>query len=107
MEKILENTYRNINIGLINELAMLCDKMGNIWEVIEAAKTNLTGFRSLSGRGLGGHCIPLILLFVLESEEYGLHLMIEASMMINDRMPECVERAAYSEQSEQPPARKC
>ncbi|MEA4929076.1 MAG: nucleotide sugar dehydrogenase, partial [Candidatus Limiplasma sp.] len=61
MEKILENTYRNVNIGLINELAMLCERMGiNIWEVIEAARTKPYGFQAFyPGPGLGGHCIPL------------------------------------------------
>jgi UDP-N-acetyl-D-glucosamine dehydrogenase len=99
MEKILENTYRNINIGLINELAMLCDKMGiDIWEVIEAAKTKPYGFQAFyPGPGLGGHCIPLDPYYLSwKAREYGFHTsMIEASMMINDRMPEyCVERAA-------------
>jgi len=99
MEKILENTYRNINIGLINELAMLCDKMGiNIWEVIEAAKTKPYGFQAFyPGPGIGGHCIPLDPYYLSwKAREYGFHTsMIEASMMINDRMPEyCVERAA-------------
>ena len=61
MEKILENTYRNVNIGLINELAILCDRMGiNIWEVIDAAKSKPYGFQAFyPGPGLGGHCIPL------------------------------------------------
>ena len=61
MEKILENTYRNVNIGLINEMAILCDRMGiNIWEVIDAAKTKPYGFQAFyPGPGLGGHCIPL------------------------------------------------
>lgn len=61
MEKILENTYRNVNIGLINELAILCNKMNiDIWEVIEAAKTKPYGFQAFyPGPGLGGHCIPL------------------------------------------------
>lgn len=99
MEKILENTYRNINIGLINELAVLCDRMGiNIWEVIEAAKTKPYGFQAFyPGPGLGGHCIPLDPYYLSwKAREYGFHTsMIEASMMINDRMPEyCVERAA-------------
>ena len=62
MEKILENTYRNINIGLVNELTMLCDRMGiSMWEVIDAAKTKPYGFQAFyPGPGLGGHCIPLI-----------------------------------------------
>lgn len=61
MEKILENTYRNINIGLVNELSRLCNKMGiSIWEVIDAAKTKPYGFQAFyPGPGLGGHCIPL------------------------------------------------
>ena len=98
MEKILENTYRNINIGLINELAILCHKMDiNIWEVIEAAKTKPFGFTPFyPGPGLGGHCIPLDPYYLSwKAREYGFHTsMIEASMMINDRMPEyTVERA--------------
>jgi UDP-N-acetyl-D-glucosamine dehydrogenase len=98
MEKILENTYRNINIGLINELAILCNKMKiSIWEVIEAAKTKPYGFQAFyPGPGLGGHCIPLDPYYLSwKAREYGFHTsMIEASMMVNDRMPEyCVERA--------------
>lgn len=100
MEKILENTYRNINIGLINELAMLCNKMGiSIWEVIDAAKSKPYGFQAFyPGPGLGGHCIPLDPYYLSwKAREYGFHTsMIEASMMINDRMPEyCVERAIH------------
>ena len=98
MEKILENTYRNINIGLINELAILCNRMGiSVWEVIEAAKTKPYGFQAFyPGPGLGGHCIPLDPYYLSwKAREYGVHTsMIESSMMINDRMPEyCVERA--------------
>ena len=99
MEKILENTYRNINIGLVNELAILSNKMGiNFWEVIEAAKTKPYGFQAFyPGPGLGGHCIPLDPYYLSwKAREYGFHTsMIESSMMINDRMPEyCVERAS-------------
>ena len=98
MEKILENTYRNINIGLVNELAILCNKMNiDIWEVIDAAKTKPYGFQAFyPGPGLGGHCIPLDPYYLSwKAREYGFHTsMIEASMMINDRMPEyTVERA--------------
>ena len=97
MEKILENIYRNINIGLVNELAMLCDKMNiSIWEVIDAAKTKPYGFQAFyPGPGLGGHCIPLDPYYLSwKAREYGFHTsMIEASMMINDKMPEyCVDR---------------
>ena len=99
MTKILENTYRNINIGLINELAILCHKMGiDLWEVIEAAKTKPFGFTPFyPGPGLGGHCIPLDPYYLSwKAREYGFHTsMIESSMMINDRMPEyCVGRVA-------------
>ncbi|MBE5868213.1 MAG: nucleotide sugar dehydrogenase [Lachnospiraceae bacterium] len=99
MEKILENTYRNINIGLVNELTILCHKMGiSIWEVIDAAKTKPYGFQAFyPGPGLGGHCIPLDPYYLSwKAREYGFHTsMIESSMMINDRMPEyCVERAS-------------
>lgn len=99
MEKILENTYRNVNIGLVNELAMLCHKMDlDFWEVIEAAKTKPYGFQAFyPGPGPGGHCIPLDPYYLSwKAREYGFHTsMIEASMMVNDRMPEyCAERAS-------------
>lgn len=97
MEKLLENTYRNVNIGLINELAILCDRMNiNIWEVIEAASSKPYGFTPFyPGPGLGGHCIPLDPYYLSwKARECNFHTsMIESSMMINDRMPEyCVER---------------
>lgn len=99
MEKILENIYRNVNIGLVNELSILCNKMGiNFWEVIDAAKSKPYGFQAFyPGPGLGGHCIPLDPYYLSwKAREYGFHTsMIEASMMVNDRMPEyCVERAS-------------
>lgn len=98
MEKILENTYRNINIGLANEMAILCNKMGiDYWEVVDAAKTKPYGFQAFyPGPGLGGHCIPLDPYYLSwKAREYGFHTsMIESSMMVNDKMPEyCVERA--------------
>ena len=98
MEKILENTYRNINIGLANEMAILCNRMGiDYWEVVYAAKTKPYGFQAFyPGPGLGGHCIPLDPYYLSwKAREYGFHTsMIESSMMVNDRMPEyCVERS--------------
>lgn len=98
MEKILENTYRNINIGLANEMAILCNKMGiDYWEVVDAASTKPYGFQPFyPGPGLGGHCIPLDPYYLSwKAREYGFHTsMIESSMMVNDKMPEyCVERA--------------
>ena len=100
LEKILENTYRNVNIGLINELAILANKMDiDIWEVIDAAKSKPYGFQAFyPGPGIGGHCIPLDPYYLSwKAREYGFHTsMIESSMMINDRMPEyVVERASH------------
>lgn len=97
MEKILENTYRNINIGLVNEICMLCEKMNiSAWEVIDAAKTKPFGYQAFyPGPGLGGHCIPLDPYYLTwKAREFGFHTsMIENSMIINDKMPEyCVER---------------
>ena len=99
MEKILENTYRNINIGLVNELTMLCNKMGiSMWEVVDAAKSKPYGFQPFyPGPGLGGHCIPLDPYYLdWKAREYGFHTsLIQTSGMINDKMPEyCVERAS-------------
>lgn len=100
MEKILENTYRNVNIGLINELARLCHKMGiSIWEVIDAAKSKPYGFQAFyPGPGLGGHCIPLDPYYLTwKAREYGFHTtLIENSMIINDSQPSyVVERAIH------------
>ncbi len=91
MVKILENTYRLVNISLINELALLSGKMDiNIWEVIEAAKTKPFGFQAFyPGPGIGGHCIPLDP-FYLEhiAKKYDFELsMIHAAGHINMRMP--------------------
>ncbi len=94
MEKILENTYRNINIGLANEMAIICNKMGiNVWEVIDAAKTKPYGFQAFyPGPGLGGHCIPLDPYYLSwKAREYDYHTqLIETSGIINDRMPQYV-----------------
>jgi UDP-N-acetyl-D-glucosamine dehydrogenase len=91
MVKILENTYRLVNISLINELALLAGKMDiNIWEVIEAAKTKPFGFQAFyPGPGIGGHCIPLDP-FYLEhiAKMYDFDLsMIHAAGHSNMRMP--------------------
>jgi len=91
MVKILENTYRLVNISLINELALLAGKMDiNIWEVIDAAKTKPFGFQAFyPGPGIGGHCIPLDP-FYLEhiAKKYDFELsMIHAAGHINMRMP--------------------
>lgn len=91
MEKILENTYRNINIALVNEMAIISDRMGiNIWEVIEAAKTKPYGFQAFyPGPGLGGHCIPLDPYYLTyKAREFDYHTkLIETSGEINKEMP--------------------
>lgn len=97
MAKMLENCYRNVNIGLINEFAVFCNEIGvDIWEVIEAAKTKPFGFASFSpGPGLGGHCIPVDPCYLnCKAREYDFSFsLIEASMKVNDGMPEyCVKR---------------
>ena len=91
MVKILENTYRLINISLINELALLSGKMDiNIWEVIEAAKTKPFGFQAFyPGPGIGGHCIPLdpfYLEYIAKQYDFDLS-MIHTAGHINMRMP--------------------
>ena len=99
MEKILENTYRNINIALINEMAMLCDRMGiDIWEVVDADSTKPYGFMPFyPGPGLGGHCIPIdpyYLSWKAREYDYSIRL-IETSGEINESMPNFViEKAA-------------
>ena len=94
MEKLLENTYRNINIGLANEMAIICNRMGiNVWEVIDAAKTKPYGFQAFyPGPGLGGHCIPLDPFYLAwKAREFDYHTrLIETSGEINTAMPEYV-----------------
>lgn len=91
MVKILENTYRLVNISLINEISLLCGKMDiDIYEVIEAAKTKPFGFQAFyPGPGIGGHCIPLdpfYLEYIAKKYDFDL-TMIETSGHINMRMP--------------------
>jgi len=94
MEKILENTFRNINIALANEMAILCHKMKiDLWEVIEAAKTKPYGFMPFyPGPGLGGHCIPIDPFYLTwKAREYNYHTrLIEIAGEINNGMPEFV-----------------
>lgn len=91
MVKILENTYRLVNISLVNELALICGKMDiDIWEVIEAAKTKPYGFQAFyPGPGIGGHCIPLdpfYLEYVAKKYHFDL-TMIHTAGQINTLMP--------------------
>ena len=94
MEKILENTYRNINIGLANEMAIICEKMKiNVWEVIDAASTKPYGFQPFyPGPGLGGHCIPLDPYYLTwKAREFDYHTrLIETAGEINSSMPSYV-----------------
>lgn len=94
MEKILENTFRNINIALVNEMAILCNRMNiDIWEVIDAAKTKPYGYMAFyPGPGLGGHCIPIDPWYLTwKAREYNYHTrLIEVAGEINNSMPEFV-----------------
>ncbi len=92
--KLLENIYRSVNIGLVNELKIAADKMGvDIWEVIEAASTKPFGFKAFyPGPGLGGHCIPIDPFYLTwKAKEYGVHTrFIELAGEINESMPKYV-----------------
>ena len=94
MTKLLENIYRLVNISLINELKLLCDKMSiDIWEVIEAAKTKPYGFTAFyPSPGVGGHCIPLDPFYLSwKAKEYGFFArFIELAGEINELMPHYV-----------------
>lgn len=94
MEKIYENTFRNINIALANEMTILCERMGiNIWEVIAAASTKPYGFMPFQpGPGIGGHCIPLDPFYLTwKAREFNYHTrLIELSGEINNGMPDFV-----------------
>jgi len=94
MEKIYENTFRNINIALANEMVLLCERMNiNIWEVIDAAKTKPYGFMAFyPGPGVGGHCIPIDPFYLTwKAREYEYHTrLIELAGEINIAMPEYV-----------------
>lgn len=94
MTKLLENTFRAVNIGLVNEMALMCDRLGiDVWEVIEAAATKPFGFMKFTpGPGLGGHCIPIDPLYLswkLKSVQYTARF-IELASEINTNMPRYV-----------------
>jgi UDP-N-acetyl-D-glucosamine dehydrogenase len=97
MVKLLENTFRAVNIGLVNEITIMCDKLGvSVWEVIEAAATKPFGFMPFfPGPGLGGHCIPIDPLYLswkLKMLNYNARF-IELASEVNTQMPEyCVHR---------------
>ncbi|MDH5506072.1 MAG: nucleotide sugar dehydrogenase [Anaerolineae bacterium] len=94
MAKLLENTFRMVNIGLVNEMAVMCDRLGvDVWEVIEAAATKPFGFMKFTpGPGLGGHCIPIDPLYLswkLKSLNYTARF-IELASEVNTNMPRYV-----------------
>lgn len=94
MAKLLENIYRAVNIGLVNELKIVADRMGiDIWEVIDAAATKPFGFTPFyPGPGLGGHCIPIDPFYLTwKAKEFGVHTrFIELAGQVNTKMPEWV-----------------
>ena len=94
MVKLLENTFRSINIGLVNEVAIMCEKLGiDVWEVIDAANTKPYGFMKFTpGPGLGGHCIPIDPLYLswkMKNLNYNPKF-IDLASKINSSMPEHV-----------------
>ena len=89
--KLLENTFRSVNIGLVNEMAIVCDKLGvDVWEVIDAAATKPFGFMKFTpGPGIGGHCIPLdphYLAWKMRTLNYKTRF-IDLASEINSQMP--------------------
>ncbi len=96
MVKLLENIFRAVNIGLVNEMKIVADAMGiDIWEVIEAAKTKPFGFTAFyPGPGLGGHCIPIDPFYLTwKAREFGIHTrFIELAGEVNEGMPQYVVR---------------
>jgi UDP-N-acetyl-D-glucosamine dehydrogenase len=94
MVKLLENTFRMINIGLVNEMALMCDRIGvNVWEVIDAAATKPFGFMPFyPGPGLGGHCIPIDPFYLSwKTRQAGIEArFIELAGYINGQMPHFV-----------------
>jgi UDP-N-acetyl-D-glucosamine dehydrogenase len=110
MVKLLENTFRMINIGLVNELAIMCGRMGiNVWEVIDAAATKPFGFMPFyPGPGLGGHCIPIDPFYLSwKSKQAGIEArFIELAGYINGQMPHFVVEKVQNALNDQSKALK-
>src|ERR671918_652128 len=108
--KLLENTFRRVNIGLVNEMAIVCDKLGvNVWEVIEAAATKPFGFmKFLPGPGLGGHCIPIdphYLAWKMRALNYKTRF-IDLASDINTAMPDfVVEKVVFGLNEQRKPVK--
>jgi UDP-N-acetyl-D-glucosamine dehydrogenase len=97
LSKLLENVFRSVNIALVNELAILCDRMGiDVWEVVEAAATKPYGFMPFRpGPGMGGHCLPVDPFYLAwKAREYDLPTeFVELAGEVNQKMPYfCVEK---------------
>jgi UDP-N-acetyl-D-glucosamine dehydrogenase len=110
LTKLLENIFRTVNIALVNELAILCDRMGvDIWEVVEAAATKPYGFMSFRpGPGMGGHCLPVDPFYLAwKAREYDLSTeFIELAGEVNGAMPYfCAEKVARALNDESKPVR--
>ena len=110
LAKLLENVFRSVNIALVNELAMLCDRMGiDVWEVVDAASSKPYGFMRFDpGPGMGGHCLPVDPFYLSwKAREYGQPTeFVELAGEVNQRMPEfCVERIARALNDHSKPVR--
>jgi UDP-N-acetyl-D-glucosamine dehydrogenase len=110
LTKLLENVFRSVNIALVNELAILCDRMGiDVWEVTEAAATKPYGFMSFKpGPGMGGHCLPVDPFYLAwRAREFDMQTeFIELAGEVNQRMPYfCVERIARALNDSSKPVR--
>ena len=97
LTKLLENIFRSVNIALVNELAVLCDRMGiDVWEVVDAAATKPYGFMSFKpGPGMGGHCLPVDPFYLAwRAREFDMQTeFVELAGEVNQAMPYfCVER---------------
>jgi UDP-N-acetyl-D-glucosamine dehydrogenase len=110
MTKLLENIFRSVNIALVNELAVLCDRMGiDVWEVVDAAATKPFGFmRFEPGPGMGGHCLPVDPFYLaFKAREYDFPAeFVELAGKINQHQPHfCVERVVRALNDVGKPAR--
>jgi UDP-N-acetyl-D-glucosamine dehydrogenase len=110
LAKLLENVFRSVNIALVNELAMLCDRMGiDVWEVVDAASSKPYGFMRFDpGPGMGGHCLPVDPFYLSwKAREYGQPTeFVELAGEVNQRMPEfCCERVARALNDQSKPVR--
>jgi UDP-N-acetyl-D-glucosamine dehydrogenase len=110
LSKLLENVFRSVNIALVNELAILCDRMGiDVWEVVEAAATKPYGFMSFKpGPGMGGHCLPVDPFYLAwRAREFDTQTeFIELAGEVNQRMPYfCAEKIARALNDQSKPVR--